>query len=64
MRRSCTARRSYMPGPPTTPGQLAHTEVLGANTITIVAVDRTGNASGPSNADTVTTNWGPGGCGM
>jgi chitodextrinase len=42
---------------------VAYTEVLGPNTVTIVAVDRAGNASAPSNAITETTNWGPGGCG-
>jgi chitodextrinase len=42
---------------------ITYTEVLGANTVTIVAVDRAGNASAPSNAQTVTTNWAPGGCG-
>ncbi len=43
---------------------VAYTEILGANTVTIVAVDQAGNASAPSNAQTVTTNWGPGGCGL
>jgi hypothetical protein len=43
---------------------ITYTEVLGANTVTIVAVDRAGNASAPSNAQTVTTNWAPGGCGL
>jgi chitodextrinase len=42
---------------------VAYTDVLGTNTVTIVAVDRAGNASAPSNAITETTNWGPGGCG-
>ena len=42
----------------------AYTEVLGANTVTIVAVDRAGNASAPSNTITEFTNWGPGGCGQ
>jgi chitodextrinase len=42
---------------------VAYTEVLGANTVTIVAVDPAGNASGPSNAITDRTNWGIGnGC--
>lgn len=41
---------------------VAYTEVLGANVVTVVAVDAAGNASAPSNAVTVTTNWG-GGCG-
>ena len=43
---------------------VAYTEVLGANTVTIVAVDRAGNASPPSNALTVVTNWAAGGCGI
>jgi chitodextrinase len=43
---------------------VTYTEVLGANTVTIVAVDRAGNASPPSNAMTVVTNWGAGGCGL
>ena len=43
---------------------ITYTEVLGANEVTIVAVDRAGNASGASNAQTITTNWGPGGCGL
>ncbi len=43
---------------------VTYTEVLGANTVTIVAVDRAGNASAPSNAMTVVTNWGAGGCGL
>ena len=43
---------------------VAYTEVLGANTVTIVAVDRAGNASAPSNTSTEFTNWGPGGCGQ
>ena len=43
---------------------ITYTEVLGANTVTIVAVDQAGNASAPSNAQTVTTNWAPGGCGL
>lgn len=43
---------------------ITYTEVLGANEVTIVAVDRAGNASVPSNAQTVITNWGPGGCGL
>jgi hypothetical protein len=42
---------------------VAYTEVLGPNTVTIVAVDRAGNASAPSNPITEITNWGPGGCG-
>jgi cellulose 1,4-beta-cellobiosidase len=42
---------------------ITYTDVLGANTVTIVAVDPAGNASAPSNAITVTTNWAPGGCG-
>ena len=42
---------------------VAYTEVLGPNTVTIVAVDRAGNASAPSNAITEITNWAPGGCG-
>jgi hypothetical protein len=43
---------------------VSYTEVLGANTVTIVAVDQAGNASAPSNPITVLTNWGPGGCGF
>ena len=43
---------------------VTYTEVLGDNTVTIVAVDRAGNASAPSNAMTVVTNWAPGGCGL
>jgi chitodextrinase len=43
---------------------VTYTEVLGANTVTIVAVDQAGNASAPSNAMTVVTNWAPGGCGL
>ena len=42
---------------------VAYTDVLGPNTVTIVAVDRAGNASAPGNAITEITNWGPGGCG-
>ena len=45
-------------------GTITYTEVLGANTVTIVAVDQAGNASAPSNAITVVTNWAPGGCGI
>jgi chitodextrinase len=45
-------------------GTITYTEVLGANTVTIVAVDPAGNASAPSNAMTVFTNWAPGGCGI
>jgi chitodextrinase len=43
---------------------VTYTEVLGANTVTIVAVDGAGNASAPSNAMTVVTNWAPGGCNL
>ncbi len=43
---------------------ITYTEVLGANAVTIVAVDRAGNASIPSNSQTVVTNWGEGGCGL
>ena len=43
---------------------VTYTEVLGPNTVTIVAVDQAGNASAPSNAMTVVTNWAPGGCGL
>jgi hypothetical protein len=39
---------------------ITYTEVLGANVVTIVAVDRAGNASAPNNAITVHTNWGSG----
>jgi hypothetical protein len=45
-------------------GTVAYTDVLGPNRVTIVAVDRAGNASAPSNAIDVTTNWGFGGCGQ
>jgi hypothetical protein len=45
-------------------GTITYTEVLGANTVTIVAVDQAGNASAPSNAMTVFTNWALGGCGI
>lgn len=38
-------------------GTVAYTEVSGANVVTIVAVDRAGNASAPSNALTVTTSF-------
>jgi len=42
---------------------IAYTDVLGPNTVTIVAVDHAGNASAPSNPITETTNWGVGsGC--
>jgi hypothetical protein len=34
--------------------------VPGTNTVTLVAVDRAGNASGPSNAMSGSTNWGIG----
>jgi chitodextrinase len=37
---------------------ITYTEVPGANVVTIVAVDRAGNASAPSNATTVNINWG------
>jgi peptidoglycan hydrolase-like protein with peptidoglycan-binding domain len=43
---------------------VSYTEVLGANTVTSVAVDQAGNASTPSNPITVFTNWGPDGCGF
>ena len=43
---------------------ITYTEVLGPNSVTIVAVDKAGNASAPSNAMTVVTNWAPGGCGL
>jgi hypothetical protein len=43
---------------------VTYTDVLGANSVTIVAVDQAGNASAPSNPMTVTTNWAPGGCGL
>ncbi len=43
---------------------VVYTEVLGDNTVTIVAVDAAGNASAPSNPMTVRTNWAPGGCGF
>lgn len=41
---------------------VTYTEVLGSNTVTIVAVDPAGNASAASNAITTTTNWGFGSC--
>lgn len=41
---------------------VAYTDVRGANTVTIVAVDRAGNASAPSNALTERVDWGSG-CG-
>lgn len=42
---------------------VTYTEMLGANSVTVTAVDLAGNASAPSNAITVTTNWGFGsGC--
>ena len=37
-----------------------YTEIRGANTVTIVAVDQAGNASAPSNARTVHVDWGAG----
>jgi hypothetical protein len=37
-----------------------YTEIRGANTVTIVAVDKAGNASAPSNARTVHVDWGAG----
>jgi hypothetical protein len=40
---------------------ITYTEVLGANIVTVVAVDQAGNTSAPSNAEAVTTNWAPGG---
>jgi chitodextrinase len=40
-----------------------YTEIPGANTVTIVAVDQAGNASAPSNARTVHVQWGAG-CGL
>ena len=43
---------------------VSYTEVLGANAVTIVAVDQAGNASAPSNAITLFTNWARGGCGF
>jgi hypothetical protein len=41
---------------------VAYTDIPGANTITIVAVDQAGNASAPSNAITQHVQWGAG-CG-
>lgn len=41
---------------------VAYTDVRGANEVTIVAVDRAGNASAPSNALTERVDWGSG-CG-
>ncbi len=43
---------------------VTYTEVLGANAVTIIAVDRAGNASAPSNSITVVTNWALGGCSL
>lgn len=43
---------------------VSYTEALGANTVTIVAVDEAGNTSAPRNPITVLTNWAPGGCGF
>jgi chitodextrinase len=43
---------------------VTYTEVVGPNTVTIVAVDRAGNASAPSNAMTAFVNVGPPGCGL
>jgi hypothetical protein len=37
---------------------ITYTEVPGPNMVTIVAVDRAGNASAPSNPGTVNVNWG------
>jgi hypothetical protein len=62
--RSRDAAPDEVAGPLPTEADFQATEVLGANTVTIVAVDRAGNASAPSNAITVTTNWAPGGCGL
>ncbi len=39
---------------------ITYTEVPGANVVTIVAVDKAGNASPPSNSATVNVNWGSG----
>jgi hypothetical protein len=39
---------------------ITYTEILGANVVTIVTVDKAGNASDASNAITVHTNWGSG----
>ena len=39
---------------------IIYTEVRGVNTVTIVAVDKAGNASAPSNARTVRVDWGAG----
>lgn len=41
---------------------VTYTEVLGSNTVTIVAVDPAGNASPAGNAITTITNWGFGNC--
>jgi hypothetical protein len=38
---------------------VTYTEVLGANTVTIVAVAQAGSASAASNPITVFTSWGP-----
>jgi chitodextrinase len=40
---------------------VSYTEVHGAITVTLIAVDRAGNASAPSNPMTGSTNWGVGG---
>jgi hypothetical protein len=49
------AINDLLPGP----GRwVVYTEVRGANTVTVVAVDRAGNASAPSNAITANIQWG------
>jgi hypothetical protein len=42
----------------TASSDVVYTETLGANNVTIVAVDKAGNASAPSNSINVNTNWG------
>jgi hypothetical protein len=41
-----------------TPRTITYTDVHGPITVTVVAVDRAGNASAPSNAMSGSTNWG------
>lgn len=39
---------------------IIYTDVWGANTVTLLAVDRAGNASSVSNARTLQVDWGAG----
>lgn len=39
---------------------IAYTEIPGTNNVTIVAVDRAGNAAAPSNSIPVPMSWGAG----